>query len=174
MISDLIVNAPQCNGGSAEIWVDFDVDDAFYAQHNLDPKEIPKESFSVLVEHTYRNGITTYTLLNGGCPISVNSTEIVELSGIEAKQIKHVLDTEVPDWMERVGEKVDEWCSHCNGQAEVRWDGSLKGLKQECPLCHKTMMLCSVCPDLHDRGICDWINEGGCIHNPTSQATEVV
>lgn len=58
---------------------------------------------------------------------------------------------------------IEEQCPHCDSVVGVIVDPNDRSMSVVCPVCHNTMMLCTMCRDLWDN--CNWKTGEGCRYN---------
>lgn len=58
---------------------------------------------------------------------------------------------------------VEEYCPFCDTDIPILFDmDDREVLKTTCPVCHQTLMICTMCPH---RSECNYHDETGCRHN---------
>lgn len=71
------------------------------------------------------------------------------------------------DSSKSIGNRVTEYCPHCNEEIILEWDVKEKGYQAFCARCGRKLMLCSEC--LYEEDLCDWSEETGYCYRQIEQ-----
>ena len=71
------------------------------------------------------------------------------------------------DFSKSIGNRVTEYCPHCNEEITLEWDVKENGYQAFCARCGRKLMLCSEC--LYEEDLCDWSEETGYCYRQIEQ-----
>lgn len=71
------------------------------------------------------------------------------------------------DFSKSIGNRVTEYCPHCNEEITLEWDVTEHGYQAFCARCGRKLMLCSEC--LYKEDLCDWSEETGYCYRQIEQ-----